>query len=407
MKSLLKGILTFILSLFIFTIINAQSNYTTLSGHLLDNETKEPLAFASIYIKGTSTGTTSNSAGSFVFHIPKNTNKPIVISIIGYVSVEKFPEQFVSNNPIYLKASTIELNEVLVTSSKKPLTAKEIVKRAYNSISKNYPTEPYILEGFIRDLQNEDNKYVEYLECAAKFYNQSYNGGTQVELMEVRTSYIADKHPWNDIWERKNSIADLIEDEPIRFDNKLIKSMRGWHYEIEKIVPYDNKTVYKIIGTNKPFKKSVLYIDVESFAFVRTEFTRAIVNGKNYRRRLTNGQQEIYYNVIFEYQEYNSKMYLKYQKEEDIWQIFEDSQSDSLLFTKNPKKELFINKVILQNVAEYPFSHNLRYDLSIENQATKYNPEFWKHFNIPTQTVKESKILEYLKKANIEAEKKE
>ena len=94
-------------------------------------------------------------------------------------------------------------------------------------------------------------------------------------------------------------------------------------------------------------------------------------------------------------------MYLKYQKEEDIWQIFEDSESDKLLFTKNPKKELFINNVITENISEFPFTHNLRYDLSIENQAKEYNPKFWEHYNAPAQTTEESKILEYLKNAQI------
>ena len=114
------------------------------------------------------------------------------------------------------------------STKKKRWTAKQIVKKAYKNIHKNYPNKPYILEGFVRDLQKEDNKYVEYLECAAKFYNQSTSSAieAEVELVEIRNNYIAQKNPWNEQWERKNSIIDLIEDDFIRFDYGPIRGKK-------------------------------------------------------------------------------------------------------------------------------------------------------------------------------------
>jgi len=49
------------------------------------------------------------------------------------------------------------------------------------------------------------------------------------------------------------------------------------------------------------------------------ELTRKAIRNRSWRRRFTNGALQVYYNVVFEYQEYNGKMYLKYQKEEDHW----------------------------------------------------------------------------------------
>lgn len=382
-----------------------QDRFLTISGRILDKQTKEPLPLASIYIKNKLIGTSSNTQGAFTFHIPSELEyQLIVISMIGYESIEKLPSQFKEDDLIYLQPSTLMLDQVVVTD--KQLTAKQVVKKAYQAIRNNYPSKPYILEGFIRDLQNEDGRFVELLECAAKFYYESYNDQyIDVELEGVRRSYVADKHPWNEEWERKNSLIDLMEDEFIRYNYGPIRGNKGWKYEIESVLPYNNRYVYKINATDKPNGKAILHIDIESFAFVRIELTNSMKNGVYYKRRLTNGQQETFYNMIYEYQEHNGKMYLKYQKEEDTWKIFKDSESDDLLFTKHPKKELFINKVIVENVDTYPFTANHKANQSIESQAKTYNPTFWKYYNAPAQTEQHSKIVEYLKKAHMKTRK--
>lgn len=379
----------------------SQENKITITGQILDLETSQPISFASIYIKSESIGTTSNENGNFIFHIPTEYKEDIVvISTIGYLSIFKKVSSFAKSEKIYLSTQTTNLDEIVITANKKiELTAKQIVQKAYNEIKNNYPTKPYILEGYVRDLQKEDDKYVEYLECAAKF---SYEGNkTQkepsIELLEVKTSYLANKHPWNKNTERKNSIIDLVEDDLIRFDYGPIKGKIGWKYQLENILPYGNGLVYKVIGVDKPFQTSTLFIDIETFAFVRIELTRKSTKNKSWKRRMTNGALQIYYNLVLEYQEYEGKMYLKYQKEEDNWQIFEDLESNKILFTKYPKKELFINKIIAENLENYPFDKNMDISTSIENQAKEFNADFWNSYNIPAQTEQQSKIIEELK----------
>ncbi len=393
-------IYTFIL-LFFSLAITAQNNNKRISGQLLDKETKAPIVFASIYLKGQTIGTTSNEEGNFTFHFTsiEGTNT-LVISSIGYESVQIDVDNFAPNQKIFLSSKIDELSEVtIIATKKKKLTAKEIVKKAYLEIENNYPTKPYISEGFIRDIQNEDDKYVEYLECAARFYNEAYNIDKEpkVELIEVKSNYIAKKNPWNEKWDRKNSIIDLIEDDFIRFDYGPIKSKKGWKYELEDVLLYNNKYVYKIIATDPPFQRAILFIDTASFAFVKMELTRSTNKGKSWKRRLSNGQQIVYYNVVFEYQEFNGKMYLKYQKEEDTWEIYDTKKPSKLLFTKNPKKELFINKIVSEDIEHYPFEENMQIGVSIENQAKPYNSLFWSNYNAPEKTKVMSKIEQYLK----------
>ncbi len=400
MKQLLKFgtcLLVFLLSYF----GSAQIEEHTISGQLLNKETQEPIVFASIYLKGQGVGATTNEEGNFVFYFSGSPQATIVISMIGYETIEINVSDFETGQFVFLKAETTNLDEVVVVAPKEKLTAKQLVKKAYKAIEKNYPTQPYILEGYVRDLQNEDDTYVEYLECAAKFYYQSYQlkRDPAVELVEVRSNYIAEKHPWNEQQERKNSIIDLIEDDLIRYDYGPIKGKKGWEYELVGVVPFNGKYVYKIIGVDTPFQTALLYIDTETFAFVRLELTRKAHNGISWMRRLTNGAQQMQYHFVCEYQEHMGKMYLKYQKEEDTWQIYNIEKPTRLMFTKKPKKELFINKIITADVAIYSFNKNLQVGTSIEGQAKEYNPLFWERYNAPLRTKAMSKIEAELKKA--------
>lgn len=388
--------------LLFFSIIGfAQDVEKTIMGSILDKQDKTAISFASIYIKGQSIGTISNEEGRFVFHFPHTDNSTIiVVSSLGYESLEMNIDEFKTGEAIFLSSKVSQLDEVVITSTKKKkLTARQIVKKAYKTIAENYPVQPYILEGFIRDLQKEDDQYVEYLECAAKFYNQAHfiKEEPDVELVEIRINSIAQKNPWNEEWERKNSIMDLIEDDFIRFDYGPIRAKGGWQYEIEDVLPYDSRFVYKIRGVDAPFQETILYIDTKSFAFVRMELTRKKHNRRSWKRRLTNGEEISFYHVIFEYQQYQGKMYLKYQKEEDTWEIYDIEDTSKLLFVKNPKKELFINRIITEDLATYSFQENMTKGSSIENQSGEYNAKFWANYNAPLATKKLSEIEKYLK----------
>ncbi|MEM9981216.1 MAG: carboxypeptidase-like regulatory domain-containing protein [Bacteroidota bacterium] len=393
----------FTLLFFIPVSLFAQSDYLTLKGKVVDSQTQTPLPFALLSLKGTSISTTTNAEGDFIFHIPVDLKENLlVVAMMGYTSTTLKPAVFEEQQTIHLEEAIHNLEEVTISADKQ-LSAKQIIKRAYKALPDNYPTQPYLVEGFIRDLQKEDSTYVEFLEYAVKLAYQPYNVKQEpkVALQQVRRSYIAQKHPWNEDQERQNAIMDLIEDDFIRFNYGPIKVGKGWQYTIEQVLPYNGHVVYKILGQDRPFQEATLYIDTESFAFVKMELIRTAHKGKSWRRRLTSGQQQMLYQVVFEYQRYKDKWYLKYQKEEDTWQIYEDLLSDKLLFTKYPKKELFINRIIVENIEAYPFVRNLNIHQSVEDQAPPYDPTFWKYYNAPAQTKTLSRIEAYLKEAQV------
>src|SRR5215204_1088351 len=95
--------LTSIAFVFFTTTLVAQ---ITISGKVIDRETKSPMPFASVYIKGKSIGTVTNLHGEFDFHIPDEyRNEILVTSMLGYHNFESHVWSLIS-----LSAITIELN---------------------------------------------------------------------------------------------------------------------------------------------------------------------------------------------------------------------------------------------------------------------------------------------------------
>jgi hypothetical protein len=86
----------------------------TIQGTILDNKTKEKIAYAAIYISGTFIGTYSDQDGNFKLDISKYSSMPLSISAVGYNSVTL--NNFSTDKPltIYLTPKVYDLNEVII-----------------------------------------------------------------------------------------------------------------------------------------------------------------------------------------------------------------------------------------------------------------------------------------------------
>jgi TonB-dependent starch-binding outer membrane protein SusC len=104
-------------------IINAK-----LNGRILDQRTKEPIIGASVQIKGTTNGSTTNQEGAFYIQTGQKFPFTLVISYIGY----KTAEVTVKSSPIVidLEEDAKQLSEVVVTGygseSKKAFTGSAV-----------------------------------------------------------------------------------------------------------------------------------------------------------------------------------------------------------------------------------------------------------------------------------------
>ncbi|HEU0125932.1 MAG TPA: TonB-dependent receptor, partial [Flavobacterium sp.] len=107
--------------------IQAQQNFGKIKGNVTTSD-GDPAPFVNVVLKGTKLGTITNEDGVFEFHKVKPGNYNVLVSLTGYETTEQ--EISVNENtttPISLqiKASNKELQEVIVTSDRKKMAAKE------------------------------------------------------------------------------------------------------------------------------------------------------------------------------------------------------------------------------------------------------------------------------------------
>jgi hypothetical protein len=386
----------------------AQEAFISIKGKLLDKESKEPIPYASIYLKGKTIGTTSNEEGRFIFHVPLNLSQDtLIVSVIGYSQFKSKVSLLTGKDTLLeLKQSAILFQEVTISTSKKKLSGNEIVKIAYQRIPDNYPMTPFIIEGFFRDLQKEDEKPVGLLEAALRFRYKDYNPGyEEVEIVEVKKSFNK-RHPVNGTYDRQNSIIDLMEDNYIKHRFGPIRA-KGWKFVVDSILTYDHQTVYKISGRKSPSESCEMYIDSKDYSVIKVELKTQMINGQFYRRYLNlpdpYGQQQTSFRMIFEFQKIDNKMYLKYQREEDTYNLF-NKTTNEIILKQAYVKELFVNNVI-QTPPDSSINAQMNINKSVEGQAKPYNASFWRYYNIPIETSKFSTIARQLQELEFTPDK--
>ncbi len=112
------------ISLLILFLVSISSvGQVTISGKISDNEGGEDLPFASIYVKGTNIGTSSNTYGFYSLTIPqehiKDGKVTIVYGFVGYGTQEKtIDAKGNSSLNVKLQSANTSLKEVVIATSK-------------------------------------------------------------------------------------------------------------------------------------------------------------------------------------------------------------------------------------------------------------------------------------------------
>ncbi len=112
----------FIVALFSLSVIHAQNSIKgTIAGKLTDKElTLEPLSFANVIIKGTSTGTMTDYDGFFILENLSPGTYTLTLSFIGYETLEISNLEVISGKVIEVQAelgvSAANLDEVIIST---------------------------------------------------------------------------------------------------------------------------------------------------------------------------------------------------------------------------------------------------------------------------------------------------
>lgn len=259
--------------LFIFLLFFSFKAFTqNLRAVVCDSLTKQALPSASIKVKGTKLGTMTNNDGVFSM---SNRKGVFQISYIGYQTKEV--SALALPDTILLSESNL-LGEVLIMPDS---TLKVILRKAFNSISNNYPQKPTILTSFYREIYQNNTKDIfnYFSENFLKIYtppytNEGKNHEGQVKVLKSRTI----KNPKYAQAGIKYAGGPFVG---IR-TNRVLKrqgainpvNFKAYHFELEKISTYEGKPIYIINCHLKDSLNSTkLYIDKESLAYIRIEIS--------------------------------------------------------------------------------------------------------------------------------------
>lgn len=357
MKFRKKNSFLFFLLLCVWSI-GAQDYNDFVEGTLLDSQSREPVVFATIRIKGFALGVISNQDGGF--KIPtdfKFKSDTLVISSMGYetkeINFSTLRERI--NNQIFLKSSAIELTETVVTAKKRKrlgkvntsLTAEQIIKYAIERIPFNYDKNPFQLVGYYRDYQLREQNYINLNEALIKVFDEgfevedhtsfkfglyNYNANLDFEVdsfaakpydYRIRDKFIPDAVFNNSIV--PNELVQLFNHDALRNNNErtysyvntFVKDFIKEHdFFTYFLTNYGDKKVYKIKFNKStvPFQvKGDIYIDKDTYAIRKLDYT--VYRQKIDEASSTNysdSEMDLLYEILVEYQNHKEYMYLNY-----------------------------------------------------------------------------------------------
>ena len=390
--------LTSVLPIMVAALLSsATAQPQLITGRVFDEKSQEPLGFASVSIVGKPVGTVTNAAGEFDFYIPEGyKNDSLVVSHVGYKSFRARIDRLAKGSlSVGLKAISVLLREIVIRE--KDLTGKEIVAKAVKNLTLNYSTKPFCLQGFFRQIEAENGKYVLLTEAAVDLYDKNFDGRPKRDLQEsVDVKEMRRSLRYGSQSKRDNigiPLTDLIENNDVRYNRGMLDSANT--FSLDTITVYDDQLVYGV-SMSRGTDSGMLYIDMETFGFLKITMERKSRDkSKNYydERNIKSGKQRrVWFRFSVEFESYNNKLYPRRMHESELNEIYD--LAGQLRLSSIETLEFIATNII--PAKENQMAKKLKYGMMIK--PTEYNQEFWKHYNVLKLTPLDEKLIQDLEK---------
>ncbi len=317
--------------------MNTQSN-PGIIGKVIDERTGEPIQFANVFLAHKSLGTVSNIDGKFNLNLrSSDLSDTLCVSYLGYQN-QKIPLSIIDSSFITIKLSQEDhkIKEVWV----KPVKPLELIEEAIESIPKNYDNHPSILTAFFRESSRQNDEYIALSEAILSVYKESYvsSRNDQIKILKGRKgtnvksqeyiNYIVQGGLYN------NFKLDIVKYGVSFFDKD---NFNFYDYKLEKISRYRGVPVYVIRFDQKdlhfPLYKGRIYIDKESYAVVKAEFSLS-PKGIGYAHDMYVVRSPVNLKTKPLYANY----YVNYRKINNTWNLDYVRSEVSLYIKRNHKK---------------------------------------------------------------------
>lgn len=387
----------------------------TIRGNVKDFKTHRSLENVCVSQTGTNKGTVTNKDGAFSLKVTEvDQNIKIDFSHLGYSTgklIIKNAEEQNKSYTVYLKQTSLALNEIIVT----PVDASKIVKEAIGKVAVNYPNYPTMLTAFYRETIRKKKRYINVSEAVIKIYKTAYSAGNdsreRVRILKGRKLISPDLRDTLAVklqgGPTQGTALDLVKMAwPLLEEDNL-----PWYkFSFAEYVEINGRKYYKIafepvVERLFPLMSGIYYIDCETLAFERMElFTDMHDNYKVTEQVLTKKPvgmrfkpKELSYLVA--YKTVGDKTYLNYIR-------------STLRFQCDWKKRMFhTNYTVVAETAitdrvdnptetiHYRNAFRIGHVLS-DNINNFEDEDFWKDYNIvePTESLEDA--ITKLKKSN-------
>jgi hypothetical protein len=380
-----------------------------ITGLILDEESMEPLPFATIGLKHKGRGTISNSNGEFGLKIsPDLLNDTLFVSYLGYYGREVPVKQTLGNNfTIAMKREFISIPEIIIRNQ----IPQVVISKARKAIQDNYGNTPAYLTGFYREGVLKKDELQTYSEAIIKVFKSAYTAtllGDQIKVFKSRKIENTDSRDTLAI-RLKAGLSTCLELDGAKniFDFISEESQIDYSYRMTDIVTYDDEAAYLIEFEQResidlPLYKGSIYVNTTDYGILYAEFElnqallykmkESFISSSS--RGFNTWPISVKYSVS--YRKVNNRYFLSHVR-------------GDLLFSAKKKKKLFntqfkvffelaITDINLNNVTRFEREETAPVHSIFSKTINSYDPLFWGEQNFLRP---EENLLQALKNMNV------
>jgi hypothetical protein len=369
-------------------------NFKEFKGVVINARSKKSLEFATLSVTNTNISSVSNVDGEFSLKVPtESLGESVLISYLGFKSLSMpISDLKEEGNRIEMLESFEKLPDVNIADVDPYL----VMKRAMENRSQNTVSEPLIVEAFYRESIKKRRTYASLSEAVVDIYRSPFAAESKdyATLVKARKSTDYNKidtlviklqgGPYNNIG------MDMVRNRDLFFSSDMFDIYK---FRFDKMVNMNNKNVYVIDFEQKgsivePFYKGKLYVDADSYALVKTEFSLNLANLVKAKRFFVKKKPfnadviPLDTKYIVDYRELNGKWYFNYSRIELSFKVKWDKKLFNSIY--NISIEMAVTDWKVNEEKKVVRSRDrMRRNVILTDQASGFSdPRFWGERNV-------------------------
>ena len=371
-----------------------------IDGKITDSKNKKAIPNADISLLQSNKSVVANKDGAFSFTIQKKQYQDkLVIAAMGYVTdtIDISRLMIINKNQIKIRLKPhrlegIILDEIIINTSQKVLTAEEIITKAKNNIEVNYFQSPYNQKFYYRTQIVKKNKITSNAEAIIKTYNSNgmkgVNKPDEAMYGEIQQTRKLLEDASNNQYGKINNFAFIFDRDIILSKSNVLYKTSSYNLKKEGVIIYNDRKVYIISFVNNspntystgygypaPKKSSgILYVDTKTFAVLKYE--HCVIREPSELKNQKDKMAQMMHKIIFTYKIFEGKYFINYCNVIDKSII--TSKVDNVILSEN----FLVNNVMSIDVN----STNLeKFERPLQkinhNTSLQEDSEFWKTNN--------------------------